>query len=200
MGDYEDLIQQARDGDETALDKLETDYSGGTLREKAESADEWRKKAEAAEPLVREARVSELVGKLSDELKEVGLTAKDFEDTAPDDLSLEMVKDRAESRAEASQATRLATAKDAGFETVEEYQEALNTVKEQKTEKVAGMEAVSGGVASGGGKPGDGSEVSRFDKGKTAYEEAKTDGRTDDVALANFIDVTLSEQSEPVNE
>ncbi len=200
MGDFEDLIQQAREGDADALDKLESDYSGGALREQAESAEAWRKKAEEAEPLRRTARVNELVGKLSEDLQEVGLTASDFEDMDPDDLSLEVVKDRAEARSAATQAQSLATAKDAGFETVEDYQEALTEVKQRKTTKVDGMEAVSGGVASGSGAPGGGEEKTRFDKSKDAYDTAREDGATKDVALANFIDVTLSEQGEPAEE
>ncbi len=197
MGEFEDLIQQARDGDAEALNTLESDYGGSTLREKAEKADSLEKKYQKAEPFVRQARFSELVGKLDDTLKESGLTAEDFSDVDPDSLSLEMVRDRASARVEASQTQRLATAQDAGFETVEDYQEALTAVKEQKTAKREGMEAVAGGVASGSGQPGDGSEVSRFDKSHAAYKESKQDGRTDDVALANFIDVNMSEQSEP---
>ncbi len=197
MGEFEDLIQQARDGDAEALNTLEADYGGSTLREKAEKADALEKKYQKAEPFVRQARFSELVSKLDDSLKESGLTAEDFGDIEPDSLSLEMVRDKASSRIEASQTQRLAAAEDAGFETVEDYQEALTAVKEQKDAKREAMEAVAGGVASGSGKPGDGSEVSRFDKSHEAYKEAKQDGRTDDVALANFMDVNLSEQSEP---
>ncbi len=197
MGEFEDLIQQARDGDAEALDTLEADYGGSTLREKAEKHDSLEKKYQKAEPFVRQARFSELVGKLDDSLKESGLKAEDFSDVDPESLSLEMVRDKASSRIEAAQTRSQAAAEDAGFETVEDYQEALTTLKEQKDTKRKAMEAVAGGVASSSGKPPDGSEVSRFDKSRNAYKEAKEEGRTDDVALASFMDVTLSEQSEP---
>ncbi len=195
MGEFEDLIQRARDGDVEALDALETDFSGSSLRKQAEESAAWQKKAEAATPLLRQARFSELVGKLDDDLQDTGLTAEDFGEVEPDSLSLEMVRDRAKTRVEASQTQRLATAQEAGFETVEEYQEALTTVKEQKTAKREGMEAVTSGVASGSGESGE--EVSRFDKSHDAFKTAKKDGATDDVALAGFIDVNLAEQSEP---
>ena len=200
MGEYEDLIQQVRDGDAEALDTLETQFGGSTLREKAELADSLQKQVDKAAPFVRQARFSELVDKLDDSLKESGLTAEDFGDVDPSSLSLEMVRDKASARLEASQASRQAIATDAGFDTVEEYEEALTAVKERKTAKVKGMEAVTSGVASSGGQSGEGGEPTRFEKSHEAFKEAKTEGKTDDLALAAFIDVNLSEQSEPVEE
>ncbi len=200
MGEYEDLIQQVRDGDAEALDTLETQFGGSTLREKAELADSLQKQVDKAAPFVRQARFSELVDKLDDSLKESGLTADDFGDVDPSSLSLEMIRDKATARIESSQASKLAIATDAGFDTVEEYDEALTAVKERKTEKREGMEAVTSGVASSGGQSGEGGEPTRFEKSHTAFKEAKTEGATDDLALAEFIDVNLSEQSEPVEE
>ena len=196
MGEFEDLIQQVRDGDADALNTLESDFGGSTLREKAELADSLQKQVDKAAPFVRQARFSELVDKLDEPLKESGLTADDFKDVDPNSLSLEMVRDKASARIETTQAQGLATAEAAGFDTVEEYQEALTTVKEQKEAKREGMEAVAGGVASGGGEPSGGTE-SRFDKSNEAFKTAKTEGRSDDIALAAFIDVNLSEQGEP---
>ncbi len=200
MGEFEDLIQQVRDGDADALNTLESDYGGSALREKAERADSLQTQVDKAAPFVRQARLSELVDKLDDSLKESGLTAEDFGDVDPSSLSLEMVRDKASARLEASQASRQAIATDAGFDTVEEYEEALTAVKERKTAKVKGMEAVTSGVASSGGQSGEGGEPTRFEKSTEAYKEAKTAGKTDDLALAAFIDVNLSEQSEPVEE
>ncbi len=200
MGEFEDLIQQVRDGDAEALDTLEADYGGSTLREKAELTDSLQKQVAEAAPFVRQARFSELVDKLDEPLKESGLTAEDFSDVDPSSLSLEMVRDKASARIETSQASKLAIATDAGFDTVEEYQEALTTVKETKTKKRTAMEAVTSGVASSGGEAGEGGEPSRFDKSHAAFKTAKDEGRSDDVALANFIDVNLAEQSEPAEE
>ncbi len=199
MGEFEDLIQQAREGNVEALDSLESDFGGSTLREKAEQADSLQKKVDKAAPFVRQARFSELMGKLDDSLSDSGLTAEDFSDVDPDSLSLEMVRDKANSRIEASQTQRLATAEDAGFETVEEYQEALTTLKEQKTKKRVDMESVTSGVASDSGAPADG-EVSRFDKSRAAHKAAKDAGKSDDIAMSDFIDVNLEEQSEPAEE
>ena len=196
MGEFEDLIQQVRDGDVAALDTLEADFGGSTLREKAELADSLQKKVDQSAPFVRQARFSELMDKLDTSLQESGLTADDFSDVDPDSLSLETVRDRAQVRIDADQAQGLAAAEAAGFETVEEFQEALTTLKERTTKKREGMEAVSSGVASDSGAPADG-EVSRFDKSLGAFKEAKEEGRSDDIAMANFIDVNLSEQSEP---
>ncbi len=196
MGEFENLIQQAREGNAEALDTLESDFGGSTLREKAEQAESLQKQVDKAAPFVRQARFSELMGKLDTSLQESGVTAEDFSDMDPDSLSLETVRDRAQVRIDADQTQRLATAEDAGFETVEEYQEALTTLKEQATKKRTDMEAVSSGVASDSGAPADG-EVSRFDKSLGAFKEAKQEGRSDDIAMANFIDVNLSEQSEP---
>ncbi len=200
MGEYEDLIQQVRDGDAEALDTLETQFGVSTLRDKAERADDLQKQVDKAAPFVRQARFSELVDKLDEPLKESGLTAEDFGDVDPSSLSLEMVRDKATARIESSQASKLAVATDAGFDTVEEYDEALTDVKERKTAKVKGMEAVTSGVASSGGQSGEGGEPTRFEKSHEAYKDAKTGGKTDDLALAAFIDVNLSDQSEPVEE
>ena len=197
MGEFEDTVQRARDGDETALDELEANFSGGTLRTEAEKVPGLEKRLEAAQPFMREARFTELVGKLDDDLKESGLTAADFADVDPDSLSLEMVRDKAKAVTEASQTQNQAAAEAAGIENVEDYKTALTTVKEQQTKKVTDMEAVTGGVASGGGDAGSGGEATRFDKSKTAFEKAKEDGLADDVAMASFIDVNLAEQSEP---
>ncbi len=200
MGEYEDLIQQVRDGDAEALDTLETQFGGSTLREKAELADSLQKQVDKAAPFVRQARFSELVDKLDEPLKESGLTAEDIGDGDPSSLSRERVRDRATARIESSQASKLAVATDAGFDTVEEYDEALTDVKERKTAKVKGMEAVTSGVASSGGQSGEGGEPTRFEKSHEAYKDAKTEGKTDDLALAAFIDVNLSDQSEPAEE
>lgn len=197
MGEFEELIQQARDGDAEALNTLEADYGGSTLREKAEKADSLQKQVDQAAPFVRQARFSELVGKLDESLKESGLTSDDFKDVDPDSLSLEMVRDKASALIETTQTQRLATAKDAGFETVEEYQEALTSVKERQTEQREAMEGVTTAVASTSGEASSGGEPTRFDKSHTAYKDSKTEGRSDDIALANFIDVNLADQSEP---
>jgi len=194
MGEFEDLIERAKSGDETALDELGQNFGGSALREKAEQADEWEKRYTKALPTLRQNRVTELVSKLDSDLQETGLTAEDFADIDPESLSLEQVRDAAQAKSEAVQAQGKAAAEAAGFETVEEYQDALATVKKQTETRKAGMENVATGVTSTGGDPGSGGEKTRFDQSTDAHKAAKEDGRADDVAMASFVDVMLDHQ------
>lgn len=192
MGEYEDLIQRAREGDTSALDELEQNYSGSTLRTKAEEADRWKQRYQEAMPHLRQARVDELKGKLSEDLR-AHVSADDFADTEPDSITLEALQDRASSRRESEQNRKLAAAQDAGFETVEEYEEALQAVKTQKSQRKSGMEEVGSG-ASGGGDPEGLDEPTRWDKSKEAYEKAKSEGATSDRALAAAIGAAIDDQ------
>jgi hypothetical protein len=194
MGRFEDLVAQAREGDTEALDALEQEFSGSALREQAEEAGQYKAKFEKLVPLARKNRVEELVGKLPDDLKDVGLGAEDFGDFDPDSLTLEQVQDRAKAKSEQAQATRLAAAQEAGFDSVEEYQEALETVKQQKATRKQGMESVAGGVASSGGEPPGANEPSGRELAKEAFDASKEQGRTDDVALAASVSAILEAQ------
>lgn len=194
MGEYEDLIQRVRDGDTDALDELEQNYSGSTLREKAEQADKWKEQAEQAVPLMRQQRVNDLKDKVSEDLRDY-VSASDFEDADPDSIDLEAVQDKAKARQNAQQEVRLNAAKDAGFDTVEEYEAALNTIKEQKTQRTTQMEEVGGATAASGGDPVNSEAKSRFEKGRDAFQDAKESGRTDDVAMAEAVTAVLNDQT-----
>lgn len=199
MGRFEDLIEQAKEGDTEALDALQSEFGGSTLREKAEKADDLEKKYQSALPHLRQARLDDLVAKLDDDLREVGLDIGDFGDFDPDDLSLETVQDKAKAKSENAQAAKLAVAKDAGFDSVEEYEEALATVKQAREQRRARMEDVAGGVASSGGEPpGTGQEETPYEMGKKAFAAAKEAGEADDVGMARGIEAILDAQSEPV--
>jgi len=193
MGRFEDLIEQARTGDTDALEALESEFSGSTLREKAEEADVLRKRLQEAVPLVRKARFEELAGKLDESIRD-GLSVEDVNDMDPDSLTLEMLQDLGTTKNQQRQAQRLATAQDAGFDSVEDYETALEAVKQQRTTRTTGMESVAQGVASGSGDPSGGLEPTRYEKGKNAFEEAQKAGRTTDVAMAASVDAILADQ------
>lgn len=194
MGRYEDLIAQARDGDASALDALETEFGGSTLREKAEKADVLSKQVEKAMPLLRKQRLDDLAGKLADDLKEAGLDVGDFGDFDPDDLTLETVQEKAQAKLESTQASRLAQAKEAGFESVEEYTEALEAVKQQKQKRQEGMENVGGSVASSGGEPPGSQEPTSREAMQAGFDAAKERGLADDAAMAHGIESLLDHQ------
>lgn len=194
MGRFEDLVEQAKEGDTDALDTLAEEFSGSALREQAEQASAFKSKYEEHLPVIRKARVDELVGKLDDDLREVGLGVDDFGDFDPDDLSLEQVQDKAKAKSEQVQATRLATAKEAGFDSYEEYQEALDAVKQSRQARQKGMEDVGGAAASSGGAPPGTSEPTLHDVGKEAFQTSKAEGRADDYALGDSIDAILAAQ------
>lgn len=196
MGRFEDLVEQAKTGDNDALDTLLAEFSGSTLRQQAEEGSAFKTRYEKILPLVRKTRLDDLVAKLDDDLREVGLDVTDFGDFDPDNLSLEQVIDKAKTKSETVQATRLAAAKDAGFDTVEEYQQALQAVKDQREKRKQGMEKVGAGVISaGGGEPGGGEEESLFDKGQAAFKSAREQGRATDYAMATAIEAILTAQA-----
>jgi hypothetical protein len=194
MGRFEDLIEQAKTGDADALDALASEFSGSSLREKAESAIAWESKYQENLPLIRQARFAELSGQLDDDLRESGLNVSDLGEIDPSDMNLELIQGKARERMESRNAQKLATAKEAGFETVEEFETALETAKQSQAKRVQTMEAISGGVASSGGEPGSQTEPTLADTAQEAFTSAKQQGRTDDVALAAGIDAILSAQ------
>lgn len=195
MGRYEDLLAQARGGDETAFDALEQEFGVSTLRDKAENAAALEKKLQTAMPLLRKARLDELVSKMPEDLRELPLDVGDFGEFDPDDLTLETVQEKAKAKSESTQAAKLAHAQEAGFDSLEEYNTALEAAKQQKATKVAGMEAIGGGAASSGGEPPGGQEPSNREAAKSAFEASKKSGETDDVAMARSIDAILSAEA-----
>lgn len=192
MPTFEELIQQARDGDLSALETLEQEYGGSTLRQKAEEGERYKALAEKALPALRRDRIEELSEKLPDNLRNFA-SVEDFADADPDSITLESLQERASARAERENQTRLATAQEAGFESWEEFQEAMNTVKQQRSQRQKDIEAV-GGAAASGGSDVDILDEDLFTAGKDAFEETKKAGRSDDVAMANAVDAILNSQ------
>lgn len=197
MGRFEELVQQAKDGDADALDALETEFSGSALREKAESADAFKTNYEKSLPLIRKAKFAEFFEQLDDDLKASGLTAEALGEFDPEGLTLDIVKEKAKSSLDAAQESRLALAKESGFDNVEEFEKAMLTVKAQADTRRASMEAVGAGASSSGGEP------SATGEGKThaeitteAFDKAKKDGLSDDRALGVSISALIDAQLE----
>lgn len=193
MGRFEDLVEQAEAGDLSALATLKEEFSGSSLREKAESADTYKEQYEKNLPLIRQAKVNNLLTELGDDAKGINLSADDFKDVDPEKLTLDMVKDKAKSVSDAAQESRLATAKASGFDTVEEFDAAMASVKEQQDRKRSEMEAVGGGATSSGGQPS-GSTGTTEDVAKEAFEAAKKEGKADDWALADAVGASIDKQ------
>ncbi len=192
MPTFDELIQQARDGDLSALDSLEQEFSGSTLRQKAEEGERFKALAEKAMPALRRSRIEELTDKLPENLREFA-SVEDFADADPDSITLESLNEKASQRSQSEESRRLATAQEAGFESWEEFRTAMDAVKQQKTQRRTDMEAV-GGAAASGGSDVDILDADLFDAGKEAFESTKKDGRSDDVAMANAVDAILGKQ------
>lgn len=195
MGKFEDLIEQARGGDLSALDTLQEEFSSTALRSQAESAAEWQKKYENALPQVRASKVSELTAQLDESLQGIGVSADDFAGVDPETLSLELIQGKAQEKLDQKNAQRLDLAKEAGFDSVEEFNSALETAKGQRDQRKEGMEAITSGVASGSGEPGSGEPATMRDRAKEAFDASKKSGKTDDYAMADAAAAIMAAQS-----
>lgn len=191
MGAFEDLIARAREGETEALDELEQSFSGSSLRQIAEENKAWREKNL---PLVRKAKFDDLVGQLDDDLKAAGLTADQFGNVDPDELTLDVVKARATETLNQRRQAKLAAAKDAGFETVEEYEAALQSVKQANEQRRQTLEAAGKGAASGGGA-GDAEPSDNYEAGMKDFNRARELGATTDEAMGEAVHTILARQA-----
>lgn len=192
MGDFEDLIAKARAGDVEALDELESNYSGTALRGKAEEGEKFRQRAEALEPLARKAKFSELVTTLDETMQAAGLTADDFGDVPVDDLTSDLIRAKAQIKVEQAQASKLEAAKASGFETVDEYEAALTSFRNQSKDRREKLEAIGTAASSGGGS--EVPEEDAFTVGKADYDKARKLGASKDVALGEMVHTLLARQ------
>ncbi len=195
MGRYEDLLKKAREGDLSALDDLEKEFSGSALREKAEGYEALKQQVESQKGLAVEGKINRLVQDLPDELRGMDLSAKDFEGVNVDDLTIERLTEKAESKSNSAKAAETAQAKSLGFDSVEEFQKALDTVKQAQDGKTSEMEKIAN-AASGGGAPPDTSPPSEpFEAMKADFEEAKTAGLADDYAMGEGMHGLMAAQA-----
>lgn len=192
MGQFEDLVKQAREGDLSALDQLEQNFSGSTLREKAEKADSLESKIGDLTPLARKAKVDEVRSTLDEDLR-AAVDYDDFADVDPTEITAELVQQKVNARVAQQTQRKQAVAKEAGFDTVEEYEQALADAKAAREKRTADLESVGGSVGGGGGEAGG---VDSFTESKKAYDEAKQSGKSDDLALAGFLASSLERQIE----
>jgi len=176
MGKFEDLIQLAKDGDTEALETLEKEFGGSNLRDQVEAA---AKAAKDNEPYIRSGKFNALKAELGD----VDLNLEDLEGTDTQDFSEDLLRLKAEEKQAKMAAFKEDAAKAAGFASVEEYDKALESVKQKQTASKEGLEALGGATASssGGQAPPEESKEP-WDESLEAYKEAKKTGSTQDVA------------------
>jgi len=198
MGEFEDLVDRASSGDEDAAQTLKEKFGGSALRKQAEEGQAAAKRYEDAIPEIREARFSKMRSGLDESLREV-LSLEDVVDVSPDEITADLLRTKAEAKAEAQRAQKLSTAQAMGFQTVEEFEAAMNKVKQEQTTQRKTLEAAGGATASSSGAPGGEDAVEPFDAAKSDYETARKQGATKDVAMGEFVHTLLASQA-PVEE
>lgn len=187
MGKFEDLLEKARGGDESALDELQKEFGGSNLRDQAEAA---TAKLQENDPFIREGKFRKLIR--DNEIE--GLTLSDVEDIGTDDLTADFLREKAESKAEAKVALQMEAATDAGFETVEEFQEAMAEMKQKQASDAAKAEAIGGSVSRSGGTPIPEPDKEPYDAALADFQAAKKGGMTDDKALGEATHTLMAEQ------
>jgi len=193
MGEFEDLVDRASTGDDAAAELLKTKFGGSSLRQQAESGAEAQRRYEESLPDIRAGKFHAGLGSLPEELRGK-VTVDDVKGVKPEEITPEHLRSLAESKVESEKAHLLTQAKDLGFETVEEMQEALGKVKEEQTAKRREMEAIGGATSSSGsGAP---APTSQFNKAKTTYTEARDKGMAQDYALGKVVEVLMGEDDE----
>jgi hypothetical protein len=197
MGRFEDLIAQAKAGDRKAIEALETEFSSSTLREKAEKSGTLESELAGAIPLARRGKFYESLAGLPEDLRSE-LKPEDVGEMPLGEITVDFLKGKAEAKQSARNEVLLDGAKAAGFDTVEEYTAALETVKQANAARKTGAESVGSGVASGAGGGqggGSGDEDADFNEAKEVYDKARKSGKTEDIALGNFIEKRLTQQA-----
>ncbi len=195
MGRFEDLMIKVREGDQEAIDALESEFSGSALRKQAEAGAAAQAKLDTRTPLAREAALGRLVDDLPEELKGVEMSSEDFEGVDPEDLTIENVSTVARSKHEAQEAALGELAKSQGFESMEAFQEAMEAGRTKTAEKVSTMNKIGGGTTSGGGAPVPDEVTEPFDDMKIAYDGARKEGKSQDKAMGIGIEALLTAQA-----
>lgn len=188
MGEYEDLLEKAQGGDESAFEELQK-FSGSNLRDQAEAAQVSLKENE---PFIRKGKFDSL----TQEHEIEGLTLADLEGVDTTDLSADLLRERAEAKQASIDAIIQDAAKKAGFESVEEYNKAVETVKEQQAKQTSKAEVIGGAVAStSGGTPVPAEVKEPYEQALDTFKEATKQGATHDVAIGEAAHTLMAAQA-----
>ena len=197
MSKFEDLIQEVKNGNMDALSQLEDEFSGSALREKAEKATELEAQVEALAPFAKEAKINELKTNLPDQYKDVQLSPDDLKDVAPSEITLETLIVKAQIKQDQNNAFVEQAAKQAGFETVEAYQSALDSVRpEPAVEQPAALNDMES-IGSAATNTSVGTPDTRTDTrqlAREAYTEAKEGGKAHDYAMGEALEHLFDNQ------
>jgi hypothetical protein len=188
MGKFEDLLTRAREGDAEALDELESEFGGSNLREQAEAA---TKALKENDPFIRTGKFQTLMAELGD----ADVTLDDLEGVDTNDFSADLLRAKADEKAERKAAAKLMAAQDAGFDSVEEYDQALEALKSAQDQRKSGMEALGGATAStSGGQTPPAEEKDPYEEALETYKEARKGGMTQDYALGETAHTIMARQ------
>jgi hypothetical protein len=198
MSKFEELIEQAEEGNMDALAQLKAEFSGSALREKAEKAAALQEQVDQLAPFAREAKIKSLKDSLPEQFKNVDLTSDDLVDVAPSDITLETLIIKAQGKQKAQADFMAQAAKMAGFDNVEEYQKALDSIKKpvsetQPTQTVSDMEKIAtAATGTASGMPDN--SVNTRKLATETYKNAKQSGRADDYAIGEAIEALFDNQ------
>jgi hypothetical protein len=198
MSKFEELIEQAEEGNMDALAQLKAEFSGSALREKAEKAAALQEQVDQLAPFAREAKIKSLKDSLPEQFKNVDLTSDDLVDVAPSDITLETLIIKAQGKQKAQADFMAQAAKMAGFDNVEEYQKALDSIKRpvsetQPNQTVSDMEKIAtAATGTASGMPDN--SVNTRKLATETYKNAKQSGRADDYAIGEAIEALFDNQ------
>lgn len=190
MGEYEELIAKVRGGDASALDTLEEKYSGSALREQAENAS-----TKAREELLPDLRLAAFTRATKGmEFGDVDITVEDMGDVDPSEITPGFVESKLEDVTAAGNARRESLSQEAGFDTVEEFDAAMASLKKTNDAKQKKLEVI-GGAQGGSGDPVPDDPKEPFEAMKDGYEAGKDQGMANDYAMAEGIHSLLTVQA-----
>lgn len=190
--EYEELVDKALAGDAEAAVELKEKYSGSNLRDQAETSS---KKLQEWAPLVKQQRLQEAVAALPEELRSYSVSLEDLGEVPPEGITTELVKSKAEAKQTAVLKLRQQAATDAGFETVEEYEQALSAIRKQKEATVKATELVGAAIGSSGGVVPPEAPKEPHEQMFDAHEAARKSGKTQDYAMGEGIEALFTAQA-----
>lgn len=193
MGRFEDLLAKAREGDVEALNALEAEFSGSNLREQQEAA---TKALKDNEPFIRAGKFESLKASTG-----VDLTLDDLAGVDTSDFSEDLLREKAEAKRAQAQAFKADQAKSAGFDSVEEFDKAMEALKQKQTTQSQQMQALGGATASSsGGTPVPEQPMEPYEAALRDFNMAKQTGATQDVAIGEAAHTLMTAQNPAAEE